>query len=62
MGTRLGYNAIPHKFIEKLELWDVIVELADDMFHSCGISGNAALADDTWESKYLKADYVPPLA
>lgn len=62
LGTRLGYNAIPHEFIEKLELRDVILELAGDMFRSRGISGNAALADDTWESKYLRADYVPPLA
>ena len=35
MGTYLGYSSIPDKYIENLELKNVILELADDLYHDC---------------------------
>ena len=30
VGARTGFNAIPDRFVDRLELVDVILELADD--------------------------------
>lgn len=59
LGTRLGYGAIPRKFIENLELRDVILEIADDLFQECRMSEYGTYRDPLWMSKYLYADYRP---
>lgn len=41
MGVHLGINNIPKKYIENLELKDVILEIAEDLFH-----------DTYWDDKY----------
>lgn len=59
VGTRLGYGAIPRKFLENLELRDIILEIADDLFQECRISEYGTYQDPLWESKYILADYQP---
>ncbi|MGN1223887.1 MAG: ADP-ribosylglycohydrolase family protein, partial [Ruminococcus sp.] len=34
LGAYLGYNAIPQKYKENLEIHDVIIKMADDLFNS----------------------------
>ena len=38
MGARLGLENIPQKFIDNLELKDIIIELADDLFNEASFS------------------------
>ena len=38
MGAIVGYNAIPAKFKEKLELHNVILSISDDLHQGCIIS------------------------
>lgn len=39
MGAYLGYKAIPQKFKDNLELIDVCLEIADDMYDDCQVDG-----------------------
>lgn len=56
LGAALGFEAIPQKFTDKLELKDVILELAEDLHHDCPISEYGP-GDDLWESKYIRTAY-----
>lgn len=38
LGTALGFDSIPRRFLEKLELKDVILEVAEDLCHDCQMS------------------------
>jgi ADP-ribosylglycohydrolase len=49
LGTALGFEAIPQKYLDKLELKDVILEIAEDLHHDCQIT-EYGLGDDLWES------------
>ena len=57
LGTYLGYDAIPQKFKNNLELHDIIIEIADDLFNDCQISEYDPTRDEVWESKYIYATY-----
>ena len=57
MGAYLGLNAIPQKYTEKLELKDIILEVADDLFNDCKTSEYSSYHDEIWEHKYIKHDY-----
>lgn len=56
LGTALGFDAIPKKYIDKLELKDVILEVAEDLHHDCQIFEYGP-RDDLWESKYIEMTY-----
>ena len=60
MGAALGLSAIPEKFIDNLELKDVLLELADDLFHDCQMSEYDDYRDPIWEAKYVRMDYKRP--
>lgn len=55
LGALLGYDAIPKKFIENLELKDTVSELAEDLFNDCQMTEHDR--DEVWESKYIRMDY-----
>lgn len=57
LGTYLGYDAIPKKYKEHLELHDIIIEIADDLYNDCQISEFDPNHDEVWESKYIYATY-----
>lgn len=56
LGTALGFEAIPQKYLDKLELKDVILEIAKDLHHDCQITEYGP-RDDLWESKYISMSY-----
>lgn len=58
LGTYLGYDAIPKKYKEHLELHDIIMEIADDLYNDCQISEFDTNRDEVWESKYIFATYA----
>lgn len=57
LGAALGFDAIPRKYLDKLELRDVILEIAEDLHHDCQISEYDP-RDDLWESKYIRMSYT----
>ena len=60
LGAYLGLSGIPAKYIYRLELEDVILELAADLFHDCCIDGYTqpeTRAEKTWYRKYAEMDF-----
>ena len=58
IGAQIGYEAIPHRFIEPLELHEAIVEIADDLSTGCGHLSEFVPLDRAWAHKYIHHDYV----
>lgn len=57
VGACVGLSGIPSKYKENLELYDTIIEIADDLYHDCQISDYGEYRDEVWESKYLGNTY-----
>ena len=62
MGCLLGYEAIPAQFTDRLELKDVLEEMAHDLWTGCIISEHDPI--DTpekkrWEQKYCNKRWTP---
>ncbi|MBR6890428.1 MAG: ADP-ribosylglycohydrolase family protein [Clostridia bacterium] len=54
LGAHLGLSGIPEKYTDHLELKDVILEVADDLWHDCRIGAENRDADPEWEMKYFQ--------
>ncbi len=65
LGAALGMAAIPEKFLEHLELKDIILEIADDLYNDCKMTAYSDYRDPIWISKYIEMNYspagIPPL-
>ena len=59
LGAFLGFEAIPAKYIDHLEVKDLILEIADDLYHDYMIGECSDVVDQKWEQKYVSCDYVP---
>ena len=59
LGAYLGLKGIPQKYLDKLELKEVILEIADDLYNDCKISEYGSYRDEIWEQKYIYNSYVP---
>ena len=57
VGARIGFNAIPDRFVDRLELVDVILELADDVTTDCPMSEYGP-RNPVWVHKYIYSDYA----
>lgn len=57
MGAYLGYDKIPQKYIEPLELKEVIEELAVDLCEDCKMSEYGSYHDEKWYKKYCEGTY-----
>lgn len=53
LGAYLGIDAIPDKFKKDLEIYDKIIELADDLYTSSQNIGKKPDYDETWINKYV---------
>ncbi len=53
LGAINGYAAIDQKWKNDLELFDVIMEMADDLCHGCQMSEYSSYTDADWARKYL---------
>ncbi len=52
LGAYLGYEKIPQKYLDELELKDVILELASDLYNGSHMSTLDYLNDKSWLDKY----------
>lgn len=59
LGASLGFDAIPRKFLERLELLDVCLEIAEDLHHDCQLNASGEV-DELWASKYISMTYQRP--
>ena len=59
LGAYLGLSAIPSEYLDSLELREVIIELADDLYNDCKISEYGSYRDEIWEKKYIDKTYIP---
>lgn len=60
LGAYLGLVGIPEKFTENLELMDVLLELADDLYYDCQLDAHTHPTDPrdlAWEKKYVCIAY-----
>jgi len=53
VGAWLGFGKIDNKWKKDLELYDIILELADDLFSGCPMDEYSDNYDEAWASKYL---------
>lgn len=53
VGAYLGLKGIPQKFLNNLELKDIIVDVATDIYNAC------KMTDDVWAQKYIENSYCP---
>ena len=57
MGAYLGLKGIPKKYLDNLELKEIILEMADDLYNDCKISEYGLYHDEIWEQKYIYKTY-----
>ena len=57
IGAQVGLSGIPAKYTEKLELRDLIIEVADDLWRDCRIGEYGNERDPAWEHKYIDISY-----
>lgn len=60
LGAYLGLSQIPQKYIDDLELADVIMEIADDLYEGCQIDAYSDFnvrKNKEWLNKYEEAAY-----
>ena len=54
LGAINGYEAMEEKWKKDLELFDVILEMADDLCHGCVMEESSTYVDPVWRRKYLE--------
>lgn len=57
VGAKVGLSGIPSKYTDDLELRDIIIELADDLYNDCQISEYSMHEEEIWASKYVYMTY-----
>ena len=63
MGVIIGYDAIPQRFKQELEMRNLIIDMADDIVKGCTISEDHAPTmpeEIRWEKRYVKIEPVSP--
>ncbi len=57
LGAYLGLKGIPEKYLHNLELKEVILEIADDLYNDCKMTEYNLYHDVIWEKKYIYNTY-----
>ena len=57
LGAYLGMEGIPSKYTDTLELRNLILEIADDLFHDCQMTEYGNYYDPIWDEKYIEMTY-----
>lgn len=59
LGAYLGLEGIPQKYLDDLELKELILEVADDLCYDCQMTEYGEYYDRVWDEKYIKMTYKP---
>lgn len=57
LGAAIGMEGIPESFLTHLELKDVILSVADDLFYDCPVTVQGSCPDQIWAQKYIDHSY-----
>ena len=57
LGAYLGFSAIPEKYTSNLELRDIILEIADDLFYGRQSNIDNIMNNHEWKEKYFHNRY-----
>ncbi len=57
IGAQVGLSGIPDKYTENLELKELILEVADDLWKDCRMNADGGYEDPVWEAKYVDRTY-----
>ena len=57
LGAKLGLAGIPEKFRTNLELYNTIIEVADDLYSDCQMTEYGEYTDEVWLRKYVYGTY-----
>lgn len=57
LGAIVGFDAIDEKWKKNLELYDVIIEIADDLCHGCPVHEYSHIVDERWMRKYCPKNF-----
>ena len=57
LGAKLGLSRIPEKYTRDLELKDLILDIADDLYNDCQMTEYGKYRDPVWLSKYVYMTY-----
>lgn len=58
LGALLGYSAIGEQWTQDLELLDVTLELADDLYRGFQAPSFGDQLDNAWQAKYVQGNHV----
>lgn len=58
LGALNGAEQLPMKFIMQLELYDIISEIAGDLFGAAINGAQALFESDEWKEKYIRHTYI----
>ena len=59
IGAAIGNSNMPTKYVMLLEMYDVLLELAQDLYDGCQASDTVVRADDeVWREKYVDHTYI----
>lgn len=59
LGALIGFDTIDTKWKTDLELRDVLLEMADDLYYADRIGADTCAHDTAWAHKYIDCDYRP---
>ena len=59
LGAYLGLSKIPSKFIDNLELKEIILDMADNLYNDCQMTEYGSYFDPIWKQKYIAMNYSP---
>lgn len=57
LGAKHGLAGIPEKFRTNLELYDTVIEVADDLCNDCRMTEYGEYRDEVWLRKYVYGTY-----
>lgn len=53
LGALLGYESMDEQWKNDLELTDVLLEMADDLYCGCPLETGGEGSDERWKRKYI---------
>ncbi|MBO4790126.1 MAG: ADP-ribosylglycohydrolase family protein, partial [Oxalobacter sp.] len=59
LGAWLGFDTIEQKWLDNLEMKEVILTVADDLCDGCPMDRSVDYTDDVWLDKYVNCTYQP---
>ena len=57
LGAKIGLKGIPEKYTRNLEMKNVLLSIADDLYNDCKMDEDSDYDDPVWTQKYIMCTY-----